>query len=468
MIDECLQGLRERFGLVRSYKGAGGEDMKEEIGVTSFVSVYPRKSIDELFQAQYTVNDLVMRMAGDEEMLGEIAGGTLVVDGERITVSSESDPIYALLERIRRKKQPLDRIRGIFIRSDYIENGERLFKQVEVNTISCSFILLGASVNTMHQEISGTPSWEKEFKEAAGLPEKAPGAKTELLISEGPAKLLAFAREAQGQYERKYGTRGLFLIADTDSTPATKNYAEKRGILDLMTQNGIDAVFVSMEDLLVGYTTRNSRLFYEEKEVFMVYYRWLYNACQYTEAIVAMRTDFENTYCISVPDVETQIVGLKLFQPLLCKRSFLSKYVADPSVLERYFVSFLSVEEYQRSKKPGYVLKPLSEGGGNNFFGEEVDKELSRANLNTSYVLMEEIRGSTRRNKRIFKPLGDMVGEVGIFGYAIEVPPRTEALGSPFPPSNETAGYILRSKYSHDNETGVSAGFGSLDTLGLC
>ncbi|KAI5189575.1 glutathione synthase [Nematocida sp. AWRm77] len=444
---EKMQDLKRKHMLM-SQEGKDGQ----ETSTTMFPSAYREEDVQRVFDLQRSVNEMVQKISEDKDMLDLLGAGKLTIDGEKIDISASSDKMYGILEHIRTTKQRVQKVFGTLIRADYIENLEHVFKQVEINTISCSFIVSGQNTNKMHEELLRDPAWAEDFEKSVGA---KPG---KILVSEAPEKFAHFIKTVSEEYGKAYGSTGCFVMLDVDASPSTKNYLEKKRIVDIAESVGVEALHVSVQDFLTGYALKNSKLFYLGKEVGIVYYRWLYNADQYSEKIVQMRVDIESSFAVSIPTAEVQIAGLKFFQKLLGAPSFLARYTTNPHVGET-FVQSLSVAEYKKNapKRP-YVLKPLHEGGGHNFFGDEARKkayELSPKEAE-GYIMMEEIEGRLRKNRTAHKPLGDTIGEIGVFGYVISSPNVQESA---------PAGYILRTKYSYSKEVGVSAGFGSLDTI---
>ena len=112
-----------------------------------------------------------------------------------------------------------------------------------------------------------------------------------------------------------------------------------------------------------------------------------------------------------------------------------------------------------------FVLKPQREGGGNNYYGEEMVKVLKKMKENewAAFILMELIiskpfDSTIVRNNELFS--GQCISELGIYSGFIANQKKEIVL-------NSSLGYLLRSKFSHINETGVSAGFGALDSVHL-
>ena len=123
-----------------------------------------------------------------------------------------------------------------------------------------------------------------------------------------------------------------------------------------------------------------------------------------------------------------------------------------------------------------YVLKPQREGGGYNFYGEELAEKL-RSNIERtgdSLELSEDLAEFILM-QRLFPPeqnavlmrggkvegTGDSISELGSFG--------TLVVGSDGKVvHNRYAGFLLRTKFSGVDEGGVASGFATLSSPYLC
>lgn len=458
-------------------------------------SSYSRTACSILFQQQEVLLKVLSRMKHDGEMLGQVAAGTLEIQGKKAKTRSSSSPIHEILERIRQSKKRNQTVFADFVRLDYIETTAGGFKQVEMNTVSCSFLFKGPQVNKWHQSNTGpdvlVSNSDQEFIKLVEVVwrmyldqlenEKNPRTSGINETATAESAIIESVPEATATIPTAL-PGPIFVLLDA-AEASQQNAAEKQEILEEIRKKGIPAIAVNVEDMLRTYSVRDNRLFIGENEVFMVYYRWLYNANQYTEDIIKLRIEIESTQAISVPDVESQIVGLKIFQPLLCIPSFISRYLQGPEEkqmlpeLSSLFVSFMTVDEYLKktSKESAlqWVLKPLNEGGGGNFFGQEVPIRIQQIEEKekAAYILMEEIKGKKEMNAPASDTsIREMVGELGIFGSIITRKEQTVSRSAQSPitlVSAKVSGYILRLKNSDCNETGVSAGYGFLGSIQL-
>ncbi len=103
----------------------------------------------------------------------------------------------------------------------------------------------------------------------------------------------------------------------------------------------------------------------------------------------------------------------------------------------------------------------LGEGGGNNLYDDEMAHKLRALTVGerAAWILMEKIVGRpfhsyVMRNATISDGL--FVSELGVYsGYVCD----THSVHA-----NHALGYLLRTKGAAQNETGVAAGFGALDS----
>ena len=110
-----------------------------------------------------------------------------------------------------------------------------------------------------------------------------------------------------------------------------------------------------------------------------------------------------------------------------------------------------------------FVLKPQREGGGNNFYGEDLLKKLRAGNLD-DMVLMERILPPPQpailvRQGQV--STGPTLSELGVFGAFLAVEGLT---GAATVLINEYAGHILRTKFDGTDEGGVATGYSVLSS----
>jgi len=134
-----------------------------------------------------------------------------------------------------------------------------------------------------------------------------------------------------------------------------------------------------------------------------------------------------------------------------------------------------------------YVLKPQREGGGYNYYGDDLAKKIKdnisistsdneNANANGALVLGEDLAEFILM-QRLFPPkqeavllraglvegTGESISELGCFGTIVQSYDASEE-----PIHNEYAGFLLRTKFSNVDEGGVASGFATLSSPYLC
>jgi hypothetical protein len=109
-----------------------------------------------------------------------------------------------------------------------------------------------------------------------------------------------------------------------------------------------------------------------------------------------------------------------------------------------------------------YVLKPQKEGGGNNFFGLELQQMLQKGEGIEGYLLMDMIDAPVLQTLMLRK--GELkfvksITEIGVFSLFIGNSQTGEIM------LNHVDGLLPRTKQADCNEGGINAGFAVMDTL---
>ena len=140
----------------------------------------------------------------------------------------------------------------------------------------------------------------------------------------------------------------------------------------------------------------------------------------------------------------------------LIRKSFTGLYALDqsPDGLKAYQMGLANPYKF--------VLKPQREGGGNNYYGEDVRKMLEGLSIQerNGYILMDLIRPSTMRNVMVRGGKAvenDVVSELGIYGIWVSK--------SGVVHMNCEGGQLLRTKSSDSNEGGVATGYSVLSSV---
>ncbi|KAF7255438.1 hypothetical protein EG68_07414 [Paragonimus skrjabini miyazakii] len=226
-----------------------------------------------------------------------------------------------------------------------------------------------------------------------------------------------------------------------------------------------------------------SRLFVDKIEVAVIYFRHGYVPEHFpTEEIWELKYELERSMAIKCPCIQYMLANTKLVQAALSKPDQLARFVdctspAFSRILSTFAKQYTLSDAFGLSNKEEiaqivemckknphlYVLKPQREGGGNNFFDDDLVRMLNKLieqGDQHSYVIMERLYPFVVENYVLHsKRTHDrrqMVSELGIFGVFIG---RGDEVFL-----NEPSGHLLRTKPIESNEGGIAAGYGFLDS----
>jgi glutathione synthase len=148
----------------------------------------------------------------------------------------------------------------------------------------------------------------------------------------------------------------------------------------------------SQRQLLVRLNTSK-----EEYKVSVVYYRSGYSPNDYPSEIEwGVRVMIENSRAIKCPSIGYQLAGTKAIQAALYLPNVLEKYLTkDDSIkIRQCFAAQYSMIDFRNGDEvtkiavenaicdgTNWVLKPQREGGGNNFYGQDLSDFL-KSNYN--------------------------------------------------------------------------------------
>lgn len=207
-----------------------------------------------------------------------------------------------------------------------------------------------------------------------------------------------------------------------------------------------------------------------EDEISVVYFRVGFNPEDYpSQNEWDARKLLERSLAVKCPSVAYQLVGSKKMQQALAQPGVVERFLkaGDAARLRGCFTGLwglgtgeqdASVVEKALAAPQNYVLKPQREGGGNNFFGEELTKKLQELSENErgAYILMQRILSPSQEavivRNHTDLTAGRTISEFGFFSVFLGAP------GSQ-PQVNEHIGYNCRTKVDGTDEGGVTRGY---------
>eukprot|EP00536_Pseudo-nitzschia_multiseries_P002458 jgi/Psemu1/294823/fgenesh1_pm.33_\ len=408
-------------------------------------------------------------------------------------------------------------------------NNEYQLKQVELNTIASSFGGLSCKIANLHRYL--TSRYEPETRdflretvrkvagdEAASEVEAALGVPYNPTLEELP---LGF-KAAYDRYVERFGGSTskdkdkvdtkpvvLFVVQEGETNTVDQRLLE----FALWENHGIPVVRrsltrldseLSVSDtgalLLGGGNDENQNQNEPEREIAVVYFRAGYAPTDYPDGDDGIewraRLTLETSRATKCPCLGYHLAGTKKVQQELARPGVLERFFPDNEEaveeMRACFAGLYSLGEDATDEdlaavravldggQAGYVLKPQREGGGYNFYGDDLAAKL-RQNVNVgasggdgdgdesqsqSLSLSDELAEYILMQRHFdaggaVEGTGDSISELGAFGTLL-CGPDGEVL------HNKYAGFLLRTKFSNVDEGGVASGFATLSSPYLC
>ncbi|CAH1782413.1 unnamed protein product [Owenia fusiformis] len=417
-----------------------------------------RKRYIEAVEVAKDFNELYHKVANDYNFLRDALKSVLAVD-------SFTKGLWNIYETVRNEgiAQPINL--GI-VRSDYmveydhkdsqnnVENGvadvngdvndsNTRLRQVEYNTIATGAAGLSTQVAKLHRYLAS--EMELEVK----------------LLENNPVSGTASGIVEAWQMYGNERAVVVFVIYSPNPQVYDRRWLEY-AVYELNSR--IKIISCTIHDMSEAVLTKDKKLFMKDREVGVVYFRSVGSPRHFTSNEVwETRLNIERSMAIKCPNINFQLSGTKKVQQELTKPGVVERYIKDPNAVQRIRATFaqqFNLEQNEEGdnalrlgieKPEGFVLKPQREGGGNNFFGDDIKELLSKikdSDERTQYVLMERIRPLVFKNYVVWEDksvaLCDMVSELGIYGVIMGTPDRIIM--------NTECGHLVRTKTLGTNE----------------
>ena len=356
------------------------------------------------------------------------------------------------------------------LRSDYmLDEPSGLPLQVEVNTVSTSFMALSTRVGEMHRHTisraglvshyahrahdgSATGVDDDDLDDDLALQPNLPLNRA----LESAADTLAAGWRAMGEDDASI----LFVVQ-----PHERNVFDQRLIAQRLWEvYGVSCVRATLKeiDLRASVDSLTKRLRLGDEPCSVVYYRAGYAPTDYPgEEEWRARELLERSGAVKSPSAAMHLAGCKKIQQALAQPGALERFVKDAgeiAEMRKVFAGLYAMDGAAAADAVrlglgdprGYVLKPQREGGGNNLYGDELTAALRTYDPDASpgepgdlsaYILMQRIFPPANRTlclRRGELEELDTLSELGVYGGYLRVG-DTVVL-------NEVGGHLLRTK----------------------
>ncbi|XP_034826370.1 glutathione synthetase-like isoform X2 [Maniola hyperantus] len=431
---------------------------KDSIQIAPFVllpSPFPRTEFNKAVELQPVLNELMHKVAHDDEFLTRTLENALQVD--EFTAN-----LFDIWVKVRDEGMAQTLSLGLF-RSDYLmQNPDgNSIKQVEFNTVASSFGAIAAHLPDMTCYVLrqlGQPELIKNMPPNPALSGLCSGI-TEAYDLFGVPRAVV-----------------LFVVEEVSYNICDQRFHE----FEISEKRPEIMIYRRTLTEIYDETTLNDKkqLMLDGHPVAVVYYRSGYEPAQYPSAKEwDARLRVERSTAIKCPSIHYQLAGTKKVQQALAAPGVLEKFMGAGAATGRVrdiFTGLYSLDFDENGERAvdmaladaeRFVLKPQREGGGNNLYGSDVREALLRmrhSRERAAYILMERILPPlvagyvVRPGAAVPPPLTDLVSELGIFGVIIGTKDKIYC--------NRQAGHMLRTKLADANEGGVAAGLGALDS----
>lgn len=477
-------------------------------------NAYPKEAFRQAREVAPAFNELVDRVSRDAAFLEDTLGGGV----------SSMDPYTAKILKLYKEiyvdgddndistaaARSADRL-GIH-RSDYMlhkdddgDDSSYQLKQVELNTIASSFAGLSCKIASLHRYL--TQRFEAETQEflqanvgkvsSSAAEATPPGVPSNPALNELPlAMKVAYDRyvERFGAFEKSKPIV-LFVVQEGETNTVDQRLLE----FGLWENHGIPVVRKSLTALDAELSSRDGVLELDDREVAVVYYRAGYAPTDYPGGDDGpewkARKTLEASRSAKCPSLGYHLAGTKKVQQELARPGVLERFFPQSDDAEKvaamracfaglYSMGDDATEDDKAAARAvldgaqgRFVLKPQREGGGYNFYGDDLASKL-RENVKVTdddtielseslaeYILMQRLfppqqTAVLMRGGRV-EGFGESISELGAFGTLV-----VDSGGNVV--HNNYAGFLLRTKFSNVDEGGVASGFATLSSPYLC
>ncbi|CAK1590951.1 unnamed protein product [Parnassius mnemosyne] len=443
---------------------------KDSIQIAPFVllpSPFPRTEFDKAIELQPVLNELMHKVAHDDEFLEHTLQNALQVD--EFTAN-----LYDIWIKVRQEgiTQPITL--GM-LRSDIMLESRCphtvnqcakhtpycSWKQVEINSIASGFGHLGPISRDIQSYILrqlGHGDLIKNMPENHALSGLCSGITEAYDLFGVPTAVV------------------LFVVEEVSYNICDQRFHE----FEISEKRPDIQIYRKTLNEIYEETTLNDKkqLIFDGRPVAVVYYRSGYEPAQYPSTREwDARLRVERSTAIKCPSIHYQLAGTKKVQQTLAAPGVLEKFMGSSEATKKVrdiFTGLYSLDfdesgeravDMALAEAERFVLKPQREGGGNNLYGAEVREALLRmrhSRERAAYILMERILPPlvsgyvVRPGAPVPPPVSDLVSELGIFGVIIGTKDKIHC--------NRQVGHMLRTKLADANEGGVAAGLGALDS----
>lgn len=463
--------------------------LSHPVGCTLFPTPFPKTLYEEALSLQKAYNQLYAEIAEKPDWLYQVLKDIIEVD-------PLANALWSIYQEVEKEGFLQNTTLGIF-RSDYMihaQNGtDKLeLKQVEFNTVACAGGVHSNMISDMHRHLF-RKGYQSSYAFGLDAPSLPPNSTLETIVAglEGARYHYEIDGHDIDHGKSVSGKTCILMVVQ----PHNFNIADERPIEYALWDKGNPTYRVTFGSEVLSQTslTPTGELIYAvpnsstQKEVSVVYFRSGFEAREYDDIGQRARFQLEKSRAIKCPSLLSHLTTFKKVQQALCLRygtselfhqvneddedrlkgTFAPQYPLDKSKLGEHGRELALNPETARN----HILKPSREGGGHNYYGEDITKflEATPKEMWHQYILMERITPPLVSNilmspRGLYKGL--VISELGVFGVCIwktagKLSRRSEMIENYQPCCSS------KTKDASVNEMSVVKGYGCFDSPAL-
>ncbi|KAE9552452.1 hypothetical protein FO519_004337 [Halicephalobus sp. NKZ332] len=445
LVEEALDYAHCHGLAMRLPNSRDKSDVCQSAPLALFPSMFPAKLFQQAQDVQDEMLELYFHLSWDHDFLIE-------AHKEVIKTDEFIRKMVEIYEEVWKSGIPQSKTL-IIQRSDYMcnitNNPEGELKQIEVNNIASSMGGLAQRATKWHGKIVREIFGEKMINR---IPSNEP---IETIV--------------QGLYHGWLSMNDkdaavLVVVEDVNQNQLDQRFVEYR-LVD-MHNEPIKIIRLNLTQCSDHLTLEGKNLIFDGKtRISLVYFRSGYSPNHYhSDKEWDARLLMEKSNAIKCPWIGLQLANTKKVQQVISQHGFVEKYFPEKpnsvKMIRKTFAGLWGLETQDEETKKiisdaidhpeKYVLKPQLEGGGGNFYGEEIPPKLKTMNHDelAAHILMERIQPMVVKNVllRALQPVSvkNVVSELGIYGYLFGDGIKVQ--------KSYSHGHILRTKAEDVNE----------------
>lgn len=347
---------------------------------------------------------------------------------------------------------------------------EKIFKLVEWNTIACCIITFCDGVNKLYRNaFSKYPEIYSDYNLENLL-------QSDILEKHWSTSMVTAYNmyKLQDQSRSSIDYRILIVVSEGET-----NLFDIFNIQESLFSKGIKSIRSTFRELYYSSKVVNGELIVDGFPIALTYFRDGYQIEQYTDIIIdgrivgwEVKERIELSNCVKSPDIDSLLSTYKKFQAEVTDPNVLNKLLLDKvnekdvTLMLNSFSEIFPFKSLNKTDKEfwlnklrdeyeSYVIKPLKEGGNNNFNYEKVKQIAEEKNFKIleESMINKRIFPSTSKNiilKGTTMLLEDVITEIGFFSVIIS--DREKII------TNEVSFPLFRTKQEKTAEGGISIG----------